>query len=163
DNRLRWYSPTLQVFVSQDPLSFVNGYTNFYERGGNNPLNTLDESGYQDRKEFDAEWEEKAGLSQAIKKKTLEPIEGVNGKTFKVESKHTVEFEFLKAYVGEYKPPDKPDIRVGVYARIAAKVLGKVNCKGFTFVQIVRHYEHQEGKDNPVSVEPRAAVRELAG
>src|SRR5262249_723837 len=79
DNRLRWYSPTLQVFVSQDPLSFVNGYTNFYERGGNNPLNTLDESGYQDRKEFDAEWEEKAGLSQAIKKKTLEPIEGVNG------------------------------------------------------------------------------------
>src|SRR5262249_52949884 len=45
DNRSRWYSPTLQVFVSQDPLGFGGGYTNLYMRTGNQPVNRVDPSG----------------------------------------------------------------------------------------------------------------------
>jgi RHS repeat-associated protein len=45
DNSGRWYSPTLQTFVSQDPLGFGGGQTNLYERTADQPVNGRDPSG----------------------------------------------------------------------------------------------------------------------
>ena len=44
-NRARYYDPTAQGFISEDPLGFVAGDTNFYRRGGNSFANATDPSG----------------------------------------------------------------------------------------------------------------------
>ncbi len=43
--RARYYSPTLQRFISQDPIGFTGGDTNLYAYVGNNPINYTDPSG----------------------------------------------------------------------------------------------------------------------
>lgn len=47
DNRERWYSPSLQRFVSVDPIGFVGGYTNLYVYEGNGPVGAVDPLGLQ--------------------------------------------------------------------------------------------------------------------
>jgi RHS repeat-associated protein len=54
--RARYYSPALQRFISEDPLGFASGETNFYGYVGNNPANKVDPSGLDDA---DREWEER--------------------------------------------------------------------------------------------------------
>ncbi len=44
--RARYYHPTLQRFVSQDPIGFAGGDVNTYAYIGNNPLSWTDPSGY---------------------------------------------------------------------------------------------------------------------
>lgn len=41
-NRARYYSPTLQRFIGQDPIGFAGGDANFYAFVGNDPINYLD-------------------------------------------------------------------------------------------------------------------------
>src|SRR4030095_6313192 len=43
--RARYYSPTLQRFISEDPISFSGGDTNLYAYVGNDPINFVDPSG----------------------------------------------------------------------------------------------------------------------
>jgi RHS repeat-associated protein len=43
--RARYYSPTLQRFLSEDPLGFASGDTNLYAYVGDSPLNRVDPSG----------------------------------------------------------------------------------------------------------------------
>ena len=43
--RARYYSPTLQRFISEDPINFVGGDTNLYAYVSNNPCNLTDPSG----------------------------------------------------------------------------------------------------------------------
>jgi len=43
--RARYYSPTLQRFVAQDPLAFAFGNPNLYAYVGNNPANLIDPLG----------------------------------------------------------------------------------------------------------------------
>jgi RHS repeat-associated protein len=44
-NRARWYDPTSQRWISQDPLSFGAGDTNLYRYVQNGPTNAVDPSG----------------------------------------------------------------------------------------------------------------------
>ncbi len=44
-NNARWYDPTMQRFISQDPLGFAAGDTNLYRYCGNSPTNATDPSG----------------------------------------------------------------------------------------------------------------------
>jgi len=44
-NRARYYSPTVQRFVSEDPLGFASGDFDFYSYVGNNPVNRIDPYG----------------------------------------------------------------------------------------------------------------------
>ncbi len=44
-NRARYYSPTLQRFISEDPLGFGGGSVNLYAYAGNDPINASDPSG----------------------------------------------------------------------------------------------------------------------
>ncbi len=44
-NRARYYSPTLQRFISEDPLGFGGGDINLYAYTGNSPTNFADPSG----------------------------------------------------------------------------------------------------------------------
>ncbi len=46
--RARYYSPTLQRFISEDPLGFGGG-TNGYAYVGNNPVSWIDPFGYRPR------------------------------------------------------------------------------------------------------------------
>src|SRR6185437_11363156 len=43
-NRARYYSPSLQLFISEDPLDF-GGDANLYAYVGNDPINATDPSG----------------------------------------------------------------------------------------------------------------------
>src|SRR6185437_9156502 len=43
--RARYYSPTLQRFISEDPIDFAGGDTNLYAYVGNSPCNFTDPSG----------------------------------------------------------------------------------------------------------------------
>ena len=43
--RARYYSPSLQRFISEDPLAFGGGDVNLYAYVGNNPVNFVDPSG----------------------------------------------------------------------------------------------------------------------
>ncbi len=43
--RARYYSPTLQRFISQDPIGFAGGDVNLYAYVGNDSLNEIDPSG----------------------------------------------------------------------------------------------------------------------
>ena len=43
--RARYYSPTLQRFISQDPIGFAGGDMNFYAYVANDPVNNTDASG----------------------------------------------------------------------------------------------------------------------
>ncbi|HKY26732.1 MAG TPA: RHS repeat-associated core domain-containing protein [Pyrinomonadaceae bacterium] len=43
--RARYYSPTLQRFISQDPVGFAGGDTNLYAYVANDPVNNTDASG----------------------------------------------------------------------------------------------------------------------
>jgi RHS repeat-associated protein len=44
-NRTRYYSPSLQRFISQDPIGFAGGDTNLYAYGSNDPANLIDPLG----------------------------------------------------------------------------------------------------------------------
>jgi RHS repeat-associated protein len=44
-NRARYYNPELGIFVSEDPISFDGGDSNFYRNVGNNPLSNVDPFG----------------------------------------------------------------------------------------------------------------------
>ncbi|MGH2459982.1 MAG: RHS repeat-associated core domain-containing protein, partial [Chloroflexota bacterium] len=44
-NRARYYSPTLQRFISEDPLGFGGGDANLYTYAGNDPITLTDPSG----------------------------------------------------------------------------------------------------------------------
>jgi RHS repeat-associated protein len=44
-NDARFYSPSLFVFISQDPKGFGGGFTNLYMRTGDAPVNLLDPTG----------------------------------------------------------------------------------------------------------------------
>jgi RHS repeat-associated protein len=46
--RARYYSPTLQRFISQDPIGFAGGDSNLYAYAGNSPLALIDPSGLTD-------------------------------------------------------------------------------------------------------------------
>ena len=43
--RARYYSPTIQRFISEDPIGFYGGDVNFYAYVGNNPVKFVDPSG----------------------------------------------------------------------------------------------------------------------
>lgn len=43
--RARYYSPTFERFVSQDPIGFAGGDTNLYSYIGDNPVSFRDEKG----------------------------------------------------------------------------------------------------------------------
>ncbi|MBF6570953.1 MAG: RHS repeat-associated core domain-containing protein [Candidatus Binataceae bacterium] len=43
--RARYYSPTYQRFIAQDPIDFAGGDTNLYEYAGNDPIGLLDAKG----------------------------------------------------------------------------------------------------------------------
>lgn len=45
--RARYYHPTLQRFLSEDPIRFMSGDSNFYAYVQNNPLNLVDPLGWQ--------------------------------------------------------------------------------------------------------------------
>lgn len=51
-NRLRYYSPDMQRFISQDPLLFRGGDLNLYSYAGNDPVNFLDPMGMDKKKPF---------------------------------------------------------------------------------------------------------------
>jgi uncharacterized protein RhaS with RHS repeats len=44
-NRARYYSPTYQRFIAQDPIGFSGGDTNLYGYVGNDAVNLLDPEG----------------------------------------------------------------------------------------------------------------------
>jgi len=44
-NRARYYHPTIQRFIAEDPLAFGGGDVNFYAYVGNDPVNGTDPSG----------------------------------------------------------------------------------------------------------------------
>ncbi|HFU75537.1 MAG TPA: RHS repeat-associated core domain-containing protein, partial [Arcobacter sp.] len=46
--RARYYDPTLQRFLSQDPIVFSSGDFNFYRYVGNDPVNLVDPFGLED-------------------------------------------------------------------------------------------------------------------
>lgn len=50
--RARYYSPTLQRFISEDPLEFDGGDINLYSYAGNNTVNFIDPSGLYSWNEF---------------------------------------------------------------------------------------------------------------
>jgi RHS repeat-associated protein len=43
--RARYYDPTIQKFLSSDPIEFLSGDFNFYRYVGNDPVNYVDPSG----------------------------------------------------------------------------------------------------------------------
>ncbi|QCI28941.1 RHS repeat-associated core domain-containing protein [Caminibacter pacificus] len=43
--RARYYDPTIQRFLSEDPIGFASGDFNFYRYVGDNPVNFVDPSG----------------------------------------------------------------------------------------------------------------------
>ncbi len=43
--RARYYNPALQRFISEDPVGFSGGGTNFYSYAGNDPANSIDPLG----------------------------------------------------------------------------------------------------------------------
>jgi len=45
--RARYYSPTLQRFISEDPIGFAGGDVNFYAYVGNNPIRYIDPRGLE--------------------------------------------------------------------------------------------------------------------
>ncbi|WP_086930361.1 RHS repeat-associated core domain-containing protein [Agarilytica rhodophyticola] len=44
--RARYYDPQIQRFLSNDPMGFISGDTNFYRYVENNPVNFVDPAGY---------------------------------------------------------------------------------------------------------------------
>jgi len=48
--RARYYSPSLQRFISEDPLGILGGDLNFYAYAGNNPVNFIDPTGLERQK-----------------------------------------------------------------------------------------------------------------
>jgi len=49
--RARYYDPTTQRFISEDPIGFSSGDFNFYRYVGNSPVNFVDFLGYEECKE----------------------------------------------------------------------------------------------------------------
>jgi len=47
--RARYYSPTLQRFISEDPIGFRSGEMNLYSYVNNNPMNSFDSFGLDDQ------------------------------------------------------------------------------------------------------------------
>ena len=45
--RARYYDPTIQRFISEDPIGFASGDFNFYRYVGDNPVNFRDSLGYE--------------------------------------------------------------------------------------------------------------------
>ncbi len=60
--RARYYSPTLQRFIDEDPLGFAGGDLNLYAYVRNSPLNFVDPSG-QDTFEFGVGGSGRAGIA----------------------------------------------------------------------------------------------------
>ena len=44
--RARYYEPTLQRFISEDPIGFASGNFNWYRYVGNNPFNLVNFKGF---------------------------------------------------------------------------------------------------------------------
>ena len=66
--RARYYSPTLQRFISQDPLGFGGGDTNLYAYTGNNPISFNDPFGLEKSDFWDdflKTWEQIADIRAA--------------------------------------------------------------------------------------------------
>ncbi len=76
-NRARYYSPTLQRFISEDPLGFGGGDVNLYAYAGNDPINASDPSGLQ-QSGLDPGTE---GLASAVTGRQSHGRQWVNGRT----------------------------------------------------------------------------------
>jgi RHS repeat-associated protein len=55
--RARYYSSTLQRFISEDPIGFFGGDTNLYAYVGNNPLKFIDPTGLTFQSNWDFFWD----------------------------------------------------------------------------------------------------------
>jgi RHS repeat-associated protein len=51
-SRARYYSPTLQRFISQDPIGFAGGDSNLYAYVANNPITMIDPFGLADSSSY---------------------------------------------------------------------------------------------------------------
>ena len=61
--RARYYDPTTQRFLSQDPIGFASGDFNFYRYVGNSPLNNIDPFG---KSGFDFDFSPLTGMPMDI-------------------------------------------------------------------------------------------------
>jgi RHS repeat-associated protein len=67
DMRARYYSPTLQRFVAEDPIRFAGGDTNLFEYVGANPANANDVVGFKGA----GGWAPPSDLTVALSRKDL--------------------------------------------------------------------------------------------
>ncbi|WP_428743770.1 RHS repeat-associated core domain-containing protein, partial [Sulfurimonas sp.] len=70
--RARYYDPTIQRFLSKDPIEFLSGDYNFYRYVGNDPLNFIDPSGMK-----------KGCLPKELKDKLKKPMKALANKLSK--------------------------------------------------------------------------------
>jgi RHS repeat-associated protein len=79
--RARYYSPDRQRFLSQDPIGFSSGETNFYAYAGNNPIGRRDPLGLWSPKchwDMTQQAAEACGLSDGDQKALANAVRGVD-------------------------------------------------------------------------------------
>jgi hypothetical protein len=65
--RARYYSPTLQRFISEDPIGLTGGDTNFYAYVGNDPISFADALGLKPGRSWADTWAALADIRSAQK------------------------------------------------------------------------------------------------
>lgn len=110
----------------------------------------------------DADYEKDMGVKDAIDKKTMLPVEGVNGKTFtatgcagKPDGK--VAFTFDRAFIGDYEYAAAGKTVRGVHVSISAALSGCGEHTDVKLIQILRNITKKDGKI--VTADPTYAKR----
>ncbi|HEX7836473.1 MAG TPA: hypothetical protein VF469_03370 [Kofleriaceae bacterium] len=118
-------------------------------------------------KASDEDYEKTMGIKAAIDKKTMLPVDGINGQSFTAtgcagKKDGKVTFTFDRAFIGDYDYPAAGKAVRGVHVSISAALSGCGEHKEVKMVQVYRYFTKKDGKT--ATAEPTTAKRkERAG